>query len=98
MSNQEQQTKPAGRASVSTAGLGALLPCPFCGKSDTLEVITGSELMDEDQEYWQHSESYGVVCSAANPGGKGGCGAMGGFSETEAAAVAMWNTRAPNAS
>ena len=67
--------------------------CPFCGKSGTATVITGSELMDEEQEYWQHSASYAVVCDAATSGGKGGCGAMGGFAETEAAAIANWNTR-----
>lgn len=96
------EISPASGASALTDVLGMLpngmmvLPCPFCGKTKALEIITGAELMDEEQEYWQHSASYSVVCSAATPNGKGGCGAMGGFSDTEAAAVNRWNTRAPN--
>lgn len=70
-----------------------VMPCPFCGKADALEVITGAEFMDGDQEFWPHSESFGVVCSAATPNGKGGCGAMGGFAPTEQKAVERWNTR-----
>ena len=75
--------------------MAELLPCPFCGKHQTLEVITGRELMDEDQEYWTHSDSFAVICSAAKPDGKGGCGAAGGFQATKEAAIASWNTRAP---
>ena len=70
-------------------------PCPFCGKAETLDVITGQEFMDDEQEFWPHSDSYAVVCDAAT-GGKGGCGAMGGFADTEQSAIAKWNTR-PNA-
>jgi hypothetical protein len=69
------------------------LPCPFCGKQHTLQVISGQELMDENQEFWQHSESFGVVCDASTPDGKGGCGAMGGFKPTEDEAIEAWNTR-----
>ena len=69
------------------------LPCPFCGKQHTLQVISGQELMGEDQEFWQHSESFGVVCDASTPDGKGGCGAMGGFKPTEDEAIEAWNTR-----
>lgn len=69
------------------------LPCPFCGKQHTLQVISGQELMGEDQEFWQHSESFGVVCDASSPDGKGGCGAMGGFKPTEDEAIEAWNTR-----
>jgi len=68
--------------------------CPFCGQQHTLEIIRGSELMDEDQEYWMHSESFAVICSAAKPNGKGGCGATGGFMQTEVEAVNVWNRRA----
>jgi hypothetical protein len=71
-----------------------LAQCPFCGKTETLLVVSGRELMDDEQEYWQHSESFGVVCDASKPGGKGGCGAMGGFMPTEADAVGRWNMRA----
>ncbi len=69
------------------------LPCPFCGKHHTLQVISGQELMDENQEFWQHSDSFGVVCDASTPDGKGGCGAMGGFKPTEDEAIEAWNTR-----
>lgn len=69
------------------------LPCPFCWKQHTLQVISGQELMGEDQEFWQHSESFGVVCDASSPDGKGGCGAMGGFKPTEDEAIEAWNTR-----
>ena len=93
---QEQQT-PSGAASELSGGVGVFLPCPFCGKVETLEIITGAELMDDDQECWQHSFSFAVICNAANPGGRGGCGAMGGFSATEAGATDGWNMRTPNA-
>ena len=69
------------------------LPCPFCGKQRTLQVISGQELMDENQEFWQHSDSFGVVCDASTPDGKGGCGAMGGFKPTEEEAITAWNIR-----
>lgn len=69
------------------------LPCPFCGKQHTLQLISGQELMGEDQEFWQPSESFGVVCDASQPEGKGGCGAMGGFKLTEEEAIEAWNTR-----
>lgn len=67
--------------------------CPFCGKSETLSIVTGQEFMDDDQEFWQHSESFAVVCDAAKPNGKGGCGGMGGFGGTEEDAVTNWNKR-----
>ena len=51
--------------------------------------------MDEDQEYWQHSDCFAVICSAGHPNGKGGCGTTGGFQITKDAAIAAWNTRAP---
>lgn len=70
-----------------------LKPCPFCGKTETLEVITGHQLMDEEQEFWPHSESFCVVCDASNPNGKGGCGACGGFQSTEPLAIDHWNKR-----
>ena len=74
--------------------LNELLACPFCGKTETLEIITGQQLMDEDQEFWPHSDSYAVICNAATPHGKGGCGGMGGFAASEDKAIALWNRRA----
>lgn len=75
----------------------AIKPCPFCGQHKTLEVISGWELMGEEQEFWTHSDSFAVICSAAKPDGKGGCGATGGFMQTEDAAISTWNTRAEQA-
>ena len=103
MENTPSNNEASSGTSALDDGLGVLrngmmtLPCPFCGKTKSLEVITGLDLMDEEQEFWQHSESYSVVCSAARPGGKGGCGAMGGFTDTAVGAVNKWNSRAPNA-
>lgn len=94
MNDQQRQTEAACGGSTLTAELG-LKPCPFCGKTETLEVITGQELMDEEQEFWRHADSFAVVCDASTPDGKGGCGGGGGFMPTEAEAVARWNTR-PN--
>lgn len=73
--------------------MSAFLPCPFCGQTDPLKIITGAELMDDEQEYWTHSESFAVICNAAKPDGPGGCGACGGFGNSEADAVANWNKR-----
>lgn len=72
----------------------SLAPCPFCGKTRALEIIKGSDLMDEDQEFWEHQESFAVICSAKVPDGKGGCGACGGFDETPVGAISNWNMRA----
>jgi len=70
-----------------------LLPCPYCGKTETLELVTGAEFMDENQEYYEHSDSFTVVCNCATQIGKGGCGATGGFGLTIDEAVGKWNKR-----
>ena len=76
-----------------------LKPCPFCGKHNTLTVTTAQELAEQDSnydgEFWEHSDSWAVMCDAHRPGGPGGCGASGGFFGTEVEAVATWNRRAP---
>lgn len=60
-----------------------LLPCPFCGKLETLRMIY---LPSEKCECVYH-----VVCDAVN----GGCGASIGWNhETPEEAVKEWNTRA----
>ena len=40
-----------GRSNDVTVSLKA---CPFCGETKALEIIKGSELMDENQEFWEH--------------------------------------------
>lgn len=60
-----------------------LLPCPFCGKLETLIMMyVPSE---------KHELVYHVVCDAIN----GGCGASTGwYHETPEEAAKAWNTRA----
>ena len=80
----------------------ALKPCPFCGKTHTAEITTAQELAEQDSDYdgefWQHSDSFAVICNASRPNGPGGCGASGGFFATKAEAIAAWNRRAALAS
>lgn len=69
-----------------------LLPCPFCGKPDTAEIITVAECgcMGNPTE-WDR-EHYGVVCDNSI---KGGCGASTGWNYTTPEEAAKeWNTRA----
>ena len=87
-------------ASALSAGLGVLLPCPFCGVATTVE-LTDSDTFncalpfesdgDSNPMYWA------VFCDASKPAGKGGCGASGGFAPTKEDAIKRWNTRTPNA-
>lgn len=65
--------------------------CPFCSAS-CAKVTTASELNDEDEPY-EHSESYAVICDAHMPNGPGGCGASSGFFDTATQAVVAWNRR-----
>jgi hypothetical protein len=69
-----------------------LLPCPFCGQSKALEIVTASSYQEYPDEY-PHSESWAVICNASTDDKLGGCGAMGGFKGAESQAVALWNLR-----
>lgn len=75
-----------------------LKPCPFCGKTGPAKITTAQELAEQDSDYdgefWDHSDSYAVICNASRPNGPGGCGASGGFKPTEAEAIEAWNKRA----
>jgi hypothetical protein len=80
-------------ASALSAGLGALLPCPFCGGPVTLEQSTEQYSREHGQrQYW------GVVCrNVINLGGS--CCIEQIPSASKEAAVARWNMRngqAPN--
>lgn len=55
-----------------------LKPCPFCGKSTTLDLDI-SELFSD----------YAIVCDY----NEGGCGASSGYRDSEEKAVAIWNRR-----
>lgn len=68
-----------------------LLPCPFCGKTDTAKITTVAECecMDNPTE-WDKTH-YGAVCSFV----VGGCGASTGWDhESPEEAAKAWNTRA----
>jgi hypothetical protein len=74
----------------SSCNPAELLACPFCGKTNTLELITAEELANEgedDPEPWQHPPSWAVICDASQPRGPGGCGGTGGFMPSEDEAV-----------
>jgi hypothetical protein len=72
----------------------ALKPCPFCGNDKEPKL--------RDFDYFENDESdsdlrYTVVCDASRNGSDDvhhGCGADCGSHETEAQAIAAWNTRA----
>jgi Lar family restriction alleviation protein len=74
-----------------------LLPCPFCGQTHTITVVRASEHWADEYEGtggYDHSESYAVMCDASQPDGPGGCGASGGFKDSEVSAIDAWNRRA----
>lgn len=75
-----------------------LQPCPLCG-SETAPMFWSSYERDDDRECDCHDsgndETFSVVCDAST-GGRGGCGAAGGFRATEREAADAWNRR-PNA-
>jgi len=72
-----------------------LLPCPFCGKSDTVEPIEASQLYADMQVSILNKpqESFAVVCSVW----KEGCGASSGFKLTREKAAKLWNRRTHSA-
>lgn len=66
------------------------VPCPHCGKVETVEIVSGAEFSGVDEEeYYPHSDAFAAVCNV----NKGGCGAMSGFAPTEQTAEIKWNTR-----
>lgn len=66
-----------------------LKQCPFCGKL-VAEISNCKELEEcKNFEECDSGEYYCVVCDFNN----GGCGASGGFRETEEQAIYVWNNR-----
>ena len=61
--------------------MDGLKPCPFCGGTNPVGMIRKSD-------GW--SEWFLVLCDC----GDGGCGANGGWRQTENAAAEAWNRRA----
>lgn len=73
-----------------------LQPCPHCGSAKAPMFWNNEEARADDCECEDagNAESFAVVCDASNPGGRGGCGASGGFKPTEREAADAWNLRA----
>lgn len=65
-----------------------LIPCPFCGLTDSLRVLDENEI-NEWEEFLLKNPWYAVLCCST----KEGCGATGGYRETEVEAVVAWNMR-----
>jgi hypothetical protein len=79
-----------------------LKPCPFCGKSDAMEISTMQECEDcknfenqdlcpafDPNERTDNCPFKAVICSIY----KGGCGASSGFRVSIEDAVRAWNMR-----
>ena len=66
------------------------LPCPFCGKEDSVETLdcyTAEGLKCESERF--RKDYFKCVCNYL----KGGCGTSTGVSETKQEALYKWNTR-----
>lgn len=71
-----------------------LLPCPFCGRSDTTRYGRSSEFHEDcDGGDGGNDDYFAVFCDASEPRGLGGCGASGGFAKTYEEAAGRWNRR-----
>jgi hypothetical protein len=66
-----------------------LLPCAHCNKIDSVELMTGAEVDESSGREPAKEISYVAICSTWS----GGCGATGGYGETEDAARKKWNQR-----
>mgnify|MGYP001623113261 FL=1 len=66
------------------------LPCPFCGKEDSVETLdcyTAEGLKCESERF--RKDYFKCVCNYL----KGGCGTSTGVSKTKQEALEKWNTR-----
>lgn len=61
-----------------------LKPCPFCGKTTSVEIDRYSEYDDN------YTSQYAVICNH----NKGGCGSVSGYKNSKTEAIELWNTRA----
>jgi hypothetical protein len=67
-----------------------LKPCPFCGNTKALQIMSTSEVREETCEWdMGHEESHTVICSVHH----GGCGATCGYVMDDSV-IKKWNTRA----
>ena len=63
-----------------------LLPCPFCGGKKSL-IVACKAVISENFDL--EDNFFAVCCSARNKG----CGATGGYDESEELAIIRWNRR-----
>ena len=71
-----------------------LLPCPFCGRTDTIGVYLWAEIEDNYDSADEYDRTHYAVCCDNL---KGGCGATKGCDcETPEQAAEEWNRRADN--
>lgn len=70
--------------------MNELKPCPHCEKKDTLELTNCVEL--EECANFESCDTDPFVCVVCNSN-KGGCGATGGYSDSEEGAIEKWNRR-----
>ena len=70
-----------------------LKPCPFCGKTDTLTIVSCVELGECRNFERCKLDSYKTICCDVN---KGGCGATSGYTMDESLIIKNWNRRAGN--
>ena len=61
--------------------------CPFCGKTESLRLIDSNEFKCENCKTLM--PQYTIICDMTQKG----CGAVGGYRDTESDAVEAWNKR-----
>ena len=69
-----------------------LLQCPFCGKMESVQVRSMSQMIGDEFDDGLY-ESYAVVCNANESAGFVGCGAKGGYADSKLEAISKWNMR-----
>lgn len=70
---------------------GLLLPCPFCGKKDTVFIYDSNEMqmLHMDDDNYDQNPEYLVSCDSLY----GGCGGSSGYKKTKGEAAQLWNAR-----
>ena len=67
-----------------------LLPCPFCGKDESVIVNGYLDAHGMDPDNYEVGDGFVVICSCK----KQGCGAATGWFEKKKGARKAWNARA----
>ena len=66
-----------------------LKPCPFCGKTNPLEISTSADITECEKCLEDTSNFVTVICNV----NKGGCGATCGYHPKVKQAIKEWNQR-----